>query len=262
MNLFGKLFVFALFLAVAAGGGYYYYTAYYLPAQAAPAPVLQTAKVRTGDLVISVAGAGNLSPEEQVSVGFRSGGVLAEVNVKTGDVVQAGKILARLEDTALRLQLAQNQLNLQAMISPEAIIEAEVSALNAENALEEAIEDLQYLISPAVWQWETKLAQAQADLEKLQATSGVSAEELAAAQKAVGSAQLYLKQAQYLYENEYAPTTFIYTYEDLETGEELEGYFPPAEDDITLARAKVRSAELALEDSRAYAEQLKLGQPC
>lgn len=262
MNLFRKLLVLALFVAAAAGGGYYYYTGYYLPAQVTPEPVLQTAKVRTGDIVISVAGAGNLTPAEQVSVGFRSGGVLAEVNAAVGDAVEAGQLLARLDDTALRLQLEQNQLNLQALISPEATIEAEVAALNAETALEEAIEDLQYFISSAVWRWETELERAQAELEKLQATTGTSAEALAAAQKAAESAQASLEQAQYLYEEEYVPATFTYAYTDLVTGDELEGLFPPSEVDITLARAKARSAELTLQVAQTYSEQLKLGQPC
>jgi HlyD family secretion protein len=262
MNISRKLLVLSLFLAVAAAGGYYYYTAYYLPAQVTPEPVLQTAKVRTGDIVIFVAGAGNLTPAEQVSIGFRSGGALAEVNAAVGDVVEVGQLLGRLEDTSLRLQLEQNQLNLQALIAPDAIIESEVAALNAETVLEEAVEGLQYLISPAVWQWETKLAEAQAELEKLQATAGTGAEDLVAAEKAVTSAQANLKWAQNQYEEEYIPVTFNYTYTDLETEEELEGLFPPSEMDIALARAKARSAELALQTAQTYAEHLKLGEPC
>jgi len=262
MSLSLKLFVLILFLVAAASGGYYYYTGVYLPAQVTPEPVLQTTKVRTGDLVISVAGAGNLAPAEQVSIGFRSGGVLAEVNTTVGDVVEAGQLLARMDDTALRLQLAQDQLNLQALISPEAVIEAEVSALNAESTLEKAIEDLQYLISPAVWRAEDALKRAQAELETLKATAGTSAEALASAEKAVENAQANLNRAQAQYKTEYVPVTFNYTYTDIETEEELEGLFPPSETDITLARAKVGSAELALQSAQTYMEQLKLGQPC
>jgi HlyD family secretion protein len=262
MSLSLKLFVLILFLVAAASGGYYYYTDVYLPAQITPEPVLQTTKVRTGDLVISVAGAGNLAPAEQVSIGFRSGGVLAEVNTTVGDVVEAGQLLARMDDTALRLQLAQDQLNLQALISPEAVIEAEVSALNAESTLEKAIEDLQYLISPAVWRAEDALKRAQAELETLKATSGTSAEALASAENAVETAQANLNRAQAQYKTEYVPVTFNYTYTDIETEEELEGLFPPTATDITLARAKVGSAELALQSAQTYMEQLKLGQPC
>lgn len=262
MNLFHKLLLLALILAIAGGGGYYYYTGYYLPAQVTPAPVLQTAKVRAGDIVISVAGVGNLVPAEQVSVGFRSGGVLAEVNIAIGDEVEAGQLLARLEDTTLRLRLSQSQLNLQALISPEAVFEAEMAALNAEMALDEAIEDLQYLIGPAVWQRENDLEQAQAELEELQATTSTSAEALTAAQKAVETAQARLEQAQYIYKVEYVPTTFTYAYTDSVTGEVLEDIYPPSEDEITLARAKERSAKLALQVATTYAEQLKLGQPC
>jgi multidrug efflux pump subunit AcrA (membrane-fusion protein) len=262
MNSFLKILLAAVFLSAAAGGGYYYYTQAYLPAQAAPAPALQTAKVRSGDIVISIAGAGNLLPAVQVSVGFRSSGVVAEVNAVEGNPVEAGELLARLDDTALRLQLQQYQLNLQALISPEAVIEAEVAALNAETALEKAIQELEYLISPAVWRWENELARAQAELQKLQSDSSASADALAAAQKAVASAQGNLAFAQQLYDSEYVPLTFNYTYTDLETEEELEALFPPSEADITLARAKVKSAELALQVAQAYAAELKLGQPC
>ena len=94
---------------------------------------------------------------------------------------------------ALLLQLAQSQLNLQALISPEAIIEAEVAALNAETALNEAIENLELLISPAVYQAETELKQAQAELAKLQAATGTSAEALYQLEK--GSLRTVLSKA-------------------------------------------------------------------
>lgn len=262
MNLAQKLLVFSLLLAAIAGGGYYYYTGYYLPAQVTPEPALQTAKVRSGDIVISISGAGNLLPADQVSFGFRNAGVLIEVNVQVGSQVEAGQLLARLEDSALRLQLRQSQLNLQALISPEAIIEAEVSALNAQTKLETAIDELEYLISPAVWRWENELERAQEVLDTLKAESGTTAEELIAAQSAVDTARQSLEQAQYLYDREYVPATFTFTYTDLVSGEEIESIIPPAELDITLARAKVKSAEWAVQDANAYAEQLKLGQPC
>lgn len=262
MNLAQKLLVFSLLLAAVAGGGYYYYTGYYLPAQVTPEPALQTAKVRSGDIVISISGAGNLLPADQVSFGFRNAGVLIEVNVQVGSQVEAGQLLARLEDSALRLQLRQSQLNLQALISPEAIIEAEVSALNAQTKLETAIDELEYLISPAVWRWENELERAQEVLDTLKAESGTTAEELTAAQSAVDTARQSLEQAQYLYDREYVPATFTFTYTDLVSGEEIESIIPPAELDITLARAKVKSAEWAVQDANAYAEQLKLGQPC
>lgn len=262
MNLAQKLLVFSLLLAAIAGGGYYYYTGYYLPAQVTPEPALQTAKVRSGDIVISISGAGNLLPADQVSFGFRNAGVLTEVNVQVGSQVEAGQLLARLDDSALRLQLRQSQLNLQALISPEAIIEAEVSALNAQTKLETAIDELEYLISPAVWRWENELERAQEVLDTLKAESGTTAEDLTAAQSAVDTARQSLEQAQYLYDREYVPATFTFTYTDLVSGEEIESIIPPAELDITLARAKVKSAEWAVQDANAYAEQLKLGQPC
>ena len=38
---------------------------------AAEAPALQTAKVRTGDLIVTASGAGTVVPAEQVKIGFR-----------------------------------------------------------------------------------------------------------------------------------------------------------------------------------------------
>ena len=44
-------------------------------AAAAETPVLQTAKVRKGDLVITASGAGVVEPAAQVDLAFRSAGV-------------------------------------------------------------------------------------------------------------------------------------------------------------------------------------------
>lgn len=261
MRLFYKILIFALVLLIGAGG-YFYYTQYYLPKQAPPEPELQTTKVRSGDIVIVVAGAGNLAPAAQVSIGFRSNGVLTEVNTAVGDVVTTGQLLASLDDTALRLQLAQDELNLQALISPEAIIEAEVAALNAATTYENAVEDLEYLISPTVWRWENEVQRLQSELDSLKADPASSAESLSAAENTLALAQVNLSNAQIQYRDIYLPTTFTYTYTDTTTGEELSGLFPPTENDISLARARVQSTYLSMQEAGNYAELLKIGEPC
>ena len=255
-----KLIILLSLLIVAAGGGFYY-DRVYLASQVKATPELQTARVRTGDIVITASGVGNVVPAQEVNLGFGSGGIITELNVAVGDLVKAGQVIARLDDTAIRMQLEQSQINLQALISPAAINEADIAALNAETALEDAVDHLEYLISPAVWDWETKLNDAQAELVKLQSTPATSAESLAGAQKAVEKAQANLKQAQYLYKSEYVGT-FNYTYTDSVTEEEVTVLVPPTDADIALARAKVKSAQQTVQDDRKYADQLKAGQPC
>jgi len=92
-------------LAVIGAGGYLYYTQTVQAAQAPAAPALQTAKVRTGDLRITATGAGDLA--------FRTGGTLTDLPVKVGDTVKAGAVLARLDEAAAKLQVAQAELNVQ-----------------------------------------------------------------------------------------------------------------------------------------------------
>lgn len=104
------LLVIALLIAA---GGYAYYTQSAQAAKAPAAPVLQTAKVRTGDIRITATGAGTLTPAAELDLGFRTGGTLIELPLKVGDTVKANTIIARMDDTAARLQVAQAELNLQ-----------------------------------------------------------------------------------------------------------------------------------------------------
>jgi len=252
------------FLAVAiiAAGSYFYYTRQIQPTQTASTPPVQTARVRLGDIVITASGVGNVVPTQEVNLGFRSGGIITELNVAVGDPVKAGQVIARLDDTAIRMQLEQSQINLHVLISPSAVNEADIAELNAETALEDVIDHLEYLISPTIWDWENKLNDTQTELEKLKSTPGTSAETLAEAEKAIENAQANLKQAQYLYTNEYVPETFNYTFTDSVTGEEVTALIPPNEADIALARAKVKSAQQTVQDDQKYANQLKADQPC
>lgn len=42
-------------------------------------PSIQTAKVRTGDLVVSASGSGSIVSSAQAGLGFRTGGIVSEV---------------------------------------------------------------------------------------------------------------------------------------------------------------------------------------
>lgn len=84
---------------------------------------LYTVSRRT--VTASVTGTGTLVPMAQVNVSFKVSGVLEEVDVKVGDKVKAGQVLARIDSTAEQnaVQAAQANLltaqaNLQAAQQP------------------------------------------------------------------------------------------------------------------------------------------------
>ncbi len=245
-------------LILAAGGAYYYWGK---PAAAAVAAPLQTAKARTGDLSIVVSGAGNLVSASRVDLGFRSGGTVLEVAAQVGKQVSQGQVLARLDDSAAQLQLATKQLALQALISSDALNASEIARLTARDTLNTAITTLQYLISPTVYTSELALTKAQAALDEKK-TAQASTQDITAAENEVKHAQSLLDSALYTYRADYIPASFPYSYKDLTTKETIETVIPPTADEISLARAKVRTAELALADANAYFEHLSSKDTC
>jgi len=245
-------------LLLAAAGAYYYWST--KPAAAVAAP-LQTAKARTGDLSIVISGAGNLVSASRVDLGFRSGGTVIEVPAQVGKDVTTGQVLVRQDDSAARLLLATKELALQALISPDALNAAKIARITAEDNLDDAITSLQYLISPSVYASEVALAKAQAALDEKKAANS-PASEITLAENEVKRAKFALDSAASYYLAEYIPLTFPYSYTDLVTNEVVDTVVPPTADEISLARAKVRTAELALADAHAYFERLSNKNTC
>lgn len=224
-----------LVLVVLAGGGYGYYAFKVLPAQAAPTPALQTATARRGDILITASGTGTVLPAAQVDLAFRSAGLLAELDAAVGDSVKQGQVLARLEDSAVRLQLAQAELNYRQLFSATAIREAETAVTAAEDALAVATDKLSYLVGATVLTWEVKLAGAQVDLEAAQAAlkAGTGSQgAVEAAEKSLRWAEINLEQAQI----DYA----------------ADNLYPPTDETVALARANLETAEQKLKEAQVY----------
>jgi HlyD family secretion protein len=111
---------------VAGAGGYYYYTGTLRTSTRAsqtPAPAMQTAVARRGDITLSASGTGKVIPVSEISLGFNDPGTLIEVNVAVGDQVKKGQVLARLQtkDTAETIAAS--------------IAAAELNVIKAQNAL-------------------------------------------------------------------------------------------------------------------------------
>jgi HlyD family secretion protein len=255
-----KVVILIVTVAVLAISGFVYYGQVYTPAQAAPTPAYNTTKVRSGDISITAAGVGNIQPNEKVSIGFQTSGVLAELNVKVGDQVEAGQVLAKLDDTDARLRLQQAQLAIKTFYSPDSLQQAKLAQLNAKAIFDKAVDQLEYLISPQTYYWETALEKAKTELELLQSSTSPGESELLAAQKAVEKAQNYLKSAQYEFYASYVWNVFPYTYVNEISGEEIVTYLEPTQDAITTARLQVESAELALKDAQEFLKTLEAGE--
>jgi len=100
---------------------------------AAQAVGAETAVVTRGTLQVTVGASGSLSPEDEVSLSFQSGGQVAEVLVEVGDAVQAGDVLARLDDTAARQAVAEAELAVQ-----QAQVNLDSTRIEAQSGLAQA----------------------------------------------------------------------------------------------------------------------------
>lgn len=167
----------------------------------AAAEEVQTSVVRRGDITISATGAGTIIPTTDVSLGFSSGGMLAELRVKVGDEVQAGDVLAVLEDndarqavTQAELQLAQAELQTDAAATETGISFNDIATEQAQMTLEQARTDLDDLLS---WQPdEAEIALAQAQLDAAQASYQAALGQSAATGNNVQVAAISLEQVQ------------------------------------------------------------------
>lgn len=222
-------------------------------AEQADTTVVQTAKVRSGDMVITASGAGTVVPVSEVDLGFRSAGVLRELNVTVGDAVESGKVLARLEENV------QAQVDFQALFTSNGVLQAEGDLAKAQIDLENAITELTYLISPEVYNAELKLVEAQTQLDTLKANSETVPTTMDDATKALERAQGNLVYLQNKYINEYIPANFTYSWVDTDTRQTFTEVVPPSVAEITLARAKVESARWAVQDAQAALDIIKTG---
>jgi multidrug efflux pump subunit AcrA (membrane-fusion protein) len=72
----------------------------------------RTVAVQRGDVTAQVSASGNVTLPSQLDLGFTASGTVTEVDVKPGDVVKAGQVLAKIDttDANQQLQSAQAQL--------------------------------------------------------------------------------------------------------------------------------------------------------
>ena len=234
------LWIILVVAILAGGGGYAYYQRVYLPQQTTDEPTMQTATARQGDLVIYASGTGTL------------------INVKVGDTVEAGQLLAELDNSTQEIEYAQAKRALAELTSPYAIATAEQDLATAMANVDNARSHLAFLISPSVLHWEEQAAKAQQNLTDAQAAakatpSAEADQKVKQAQDALTTAQEKLKGSQDYYENNYLPQNF--TRVDRKTGTRYVA--TPTDVSIAEARADYASAQASVVEAQNYLAALK-----
>jgi HlyD family secretion protein len=272
-----KLFTAVILIAGLLGGGYLAYSritsSQTTSAEETP---LQTAKATTGDLVLYANGTGTTIPAEESSFGFSTTGQVSEIFVKIGDPVEAGDVLAQLDDTDAQIELAEAQEAMNALTSAAALATAKQTVAEAQESFDLAKETLEFLISPEVLYWEEKLAEREQVLADAQTaaqtdTSDEAKQNVTEAQTSLEYAQAQLKYFQTVYEESYIAKNFTQTrtmtfrgrtvtevvqVEDEETGEMVDSIAPPSEGEIAIARADYGLAKASIGEAQIYLDVL------
>jgi HlyD family secretion protein len=169
-----KWWLIALVLISITGIGYVAYRQMVLVPQQKAKNQVQMALVERKDLTITVSANGTVQPERSVNVSPKTSGILKQLLVKEGDLVEKGQVLAYMDDSNLQGQYRQAQGNLAAA-------EANLQKLRNGNRTEE--------IATA----QAQLAEQTANLEKLR--NGNRVQDISEAQAKLKDAQYALGQA-------------------------------------------------------------------
>ena len=244
----------SIILVLIIVGGYLYYQSAQQKSKSAAAAksALQTATVRQGSIVISASGTGQVVAAATANLGFpntgsssNSGnGTLTQLNVIVGNQVKVGELLAQEDNTNQAQALAQAKFNLAQLTSPAAIATAQGAVATDEVNVTNALQLLEFDISPTVYHWEQEIAADQQNLTNAQLDaqanpSTAATQKVQDAQNTLNYDNQELAAAQIYYTKYYAPEYFTYTSKT--TG--FRGITPPSDTDIASARAALALAQ-------------------
>ncbi len=150
----------------------------------APTPT-PAASASTQPLPAVVSASGKVLPEQWANLSFQMGGPIVKLQVQSGDKVQAGDVIAQLDDVDAKLAVAQAQAALT-------LAQAQLAQLKA-GARSEQITQAEQAVAQAEATWQGARAHYG------QVRSGPRAAEIAAAEAAVAKAASDLKFAEEAY---------------------------------------------------------------
>jgi HlyD family secretion protein len=273
-----KIVVIIILLAGLIGGGIFAYSRIISQSSTntAEETPLQTAKATVGDLVLYANGTGLIMPVEESSFGFNANGQVSEIYVKIGDQVEAGDVLAQLDDTDAKIKRGEAQEAMNKLTSDAAIATAKQTLAEAQSNFALAKETLEYLISPEVLYWEEKVAEREQILADAKAayqtdTSDSTKQKVTETEKSLNYAQNQLKYFQTVYEETYVPKTFtqyqtrrgrggtktsVIKVWDETIGRYVDLVYPPTEGEIGMARADYELAKASVGEAQIYLDVL------
>ncbi len=270
-----RIVIAVILVALIAGGGYFGYQRFTAPKTTASAETLYTAKAATGDMTLLANGTGTIMPAAESSIGFSSNGQVRQINIKVGDQVKAGDVLAQLDDTDAKIALAQAQDAMDKLTSAAAIATAKADLATAETDFASAKSALEYLISTDVLNWEEQVAQRQQTLTDAQTaaqtdTSATAKQKVTDAESSLKYAQDSLAYFQTSYRKDYIPATFTQyhtftfrgrTITEPVTTEDKHGkkhnvIIPPTNAEIGIARADYEAAKANIAEAQTYLDVL------
>ncbi|MBI5565171.1 MAG: biotin/lipoyl-binding protein, partial [Chloroflexi bacterium] len=100
------LFIAAIIAAITLVGGLSYFTSQ-TPSVQANTPAPSTVAVTRGDVQQLATASGKVVNTRKVTLSMGAGGSLSHVDVRPGDIVQAGDVLAALDTADLEQQVAE-----------------------------------------------------------------------------------------------------------------------------------------------------------
>ncbi|WP_030437049.1 efflux RND transporter periplasmic adaptor subunit [Actinoplanes subtropicus] len=136
-------------LAVAiAGGGFWAYEALAGPKSGSTAAgaAARTVTVETGTVTKTVTADGTVESAETASAGFVTGGVVTAIDVKVGQVVKKGQVLAKVDPAASERSLTAAEVNLTT--AKDALTRAEAAGSDTSSA-ESDVESAQSAVDDA-----------------------------------------------------------------------------------------------------------------
>ena len=146
----GRVTLLVLLVLLVAASGLFYSVQARKAAAAATESTPQTAIVRQGNLIISATGTGTLAVSDEIDLGFTTSGQVTGVFVKPGDHVEAGTLLAQIDDQGAQIDYTTAKHAYQELTSAAAIASAQQDVAQAQTDLMSAKYQLEYLISPEV----------------------------------------------------------------------------------------------------------------
>ncbi|MEQ8220936.1 MAG: efflux RND transporter periplasmic adaptor subunit [Candidatus Eremiobacterota bacterium] len=150
--------------------------------------------VKKGDVRVTVESSGELKADDALTINTNNSGIIEELNVKEGDYVKKGQIVAVIEPNDIEDQLTQAQAALNT--AHLRLAQAQTKVILQNTQVEGAIKQAEAGVKSAEAQYEQAQSALEATKEKLSIIEeGARKQEIAQAEEAVAQAEANFREA-------------------------------------------------------------------